>query len=278
MRRTKGFTLVELLVVVAIIAILATLLVPAVQRAIELANQASCRANLSGIGKGIALYQADKKKFPLLAGKDYGDPEDTIDADDYAENTTLLAAKTEAVMQNMWMLIEEGHIGENAFNCPSDGDYAARELTQAEIDAGLHAVGWMTSNNFSYGMHSLYKRDTSGGTTINPAAVAAQLKGGFVLMADKHPMQGVAGTVEGIREEVTAADGTVTAGIVPSNHPRDGEAYLTVSGAVGWKGSIEDSIVNNDDFYEVQTGASAPDPKNKNDQFITRHPVPVAAP
>jgi prepilin-type N-terminal cleavage/methylation domain-containing protein len=277
MRRTKGFTLVELLVVIAIIAILATLLVPAVQRAIELANQASCRANLSGIGKGIAMYKTENRdNYPLL--NKYGDPEDTIDATDFAEDPEALAPKTEAVMQNMWLIIEKGLVGEDAFECPSDKDYEARILTQAEIDAGLHAVGWMSSSNFSYGMHSLYKTATAGGTTINPAAVAAQLKGSFIMMADKHPIQGTAAAAEGIREEVTEADGSVTAGIVPSNHPRDGEAYLMSSGAVGWKGSVENSVVNSDDFYTVQTGATLPIPKNKNDQYICRHPVPVATP
>jgi len=40
---------------------LADLLVPAVQRAIEMANQASCMANLNGIGKGCAMFQAEDK-------------------------------------------------------------------------------------------------------------------------------------------------------------------------------------------------------------------------
>ncbi|MBT3201398.1 MAG: DUF4190 domain-containing protein [Phycisphaerales bacterium] len=39
--------------------VLPALLVPAVQRSVELANQASCKANLSGIGKGVILFKVE---------------------------------------------------------------------------------------------------------------------------------------------------------------------------------------------------------------------------
>lgn len=56
MRRCRGFTLVELLVVIAIIAILAALLLPALQKAKEAARRAVCTAHLSQLGKAFAAY------------------------------------------------------------------------------------------------------------------------------------------------------------------------------------------------------------------------------
>jgi prepilin-type N-terminal cleavage/methylation domain-containing protein len=54
-----GFTLVELLVVVAIIALLAALLLPALSRAKASVKRTACTQNLRQIGLGIHLYAGD---------------------------------------------------------------------------------------------------------------------------------------------------------------------------------------------------------------------------
>lgn len=62
--RQTGFTLVELLVVVAIIALLVALLIPAVNKARAAARRASCTNNLRQIGVGLSTYHAAKQAFP----------------------------------------------------------------------------------------------------------------------------------------------------------------------------------------------------------------------
>lgn len=55
----RGFTLVEILVVVAIIAVLIVLLVPAAQTMSASGRTAKCASNLRQIGNGYALFSAE---------------------------------------------------------------------------------------------------------------------------------------------------------------------------------------------------------------------------
>jgi prepilin-type N-terminal cleavage/methylation domain-containing protein len=63
-RRQTGFTLVEMLVVIAIIGALAGLLLPAVQSARESARMNSCRNNLGQLSKGLLQHESAMGFFP----------------------------------------------------------------------------------------------------------------------------------------------------------------------------------------------------------------------
>ena len=273
MMRSKGFTIVDLLAVIAIIAITVALVVPAVQRSIELANQASCRANLKGIGTAIAMFKGEDKnaKLPLLWTA--GNPEADIfwpnGFKDLDELKTKLIGR-ESAMQNMWVIIDKGLVTEDAFGCPSDDDYVTREYTDKanrRAHRKSYKVGWRSSAEFSYGLHYPYRitaPDNENYSRLSsPAYMGPHMKGSFVIMADKNPSQ---------NNEPVRSVGPDTP---PSNHEDDGEAYLTFGGAVNWKQSTEDSVINGDDIYTIrkENNRIPATPADVDDQYIVRHPA-----
>ncbi len=67
----KVFTLVELLIVISIIAILASMLLPALQKARDKSRAISCTSNLKQYGAVNSLYNSDNQEY-LPLGKEPG--------------------------------------------------------------------------------------------------------------------------------------------------------------------------------------------------------------
>ena len=66
-----GFTLLELLAVIALIAILCALLLPALLRAKSSAKARQCQSNLRQMGVALNVFVTDHKAYPLAANAKY---------------------------------------------------------------------------------------------------------------------------------------------------------------------------------------------------------------
>jgi prepilin-type N-terminal cleavage/methylation domain-containing protein/prepilin-type processing-associated H-X9-DG protein len=59
----RGFTLVELLVVIGIIAVLISLLLPSLSKAQKAAKSVACMSNLRSLAQAVAIYQAENRQY-----------------------------------------------------------------------------------------------------------------------------------------------------------------------------------------------------------------------
>lgn len=104
----KAFTLIELLVVISIIAVLISLLLPAVQSARESARRAQCVNNMKQIGLGFANYSSTYGCFPAayasaMAGDSINgqpDPSTLDSGPGWAYGTAILPYLEQATIYN----------------------------------------------------------------------------------------------------------------------------------------------------------------------------------
>ncbi len=137
--RQSGFTLVELLTVIAIIAILAAILFPVVASVREQARQGSCMSNLHQIYVSAQVYRQDEGAFPraLLGYAEQGSPSGPSGCDRSLsmgvayDPATGCAANADRILYGY--LYREQIKDINIFRCPDNVNRALGDVTIAHF-------------------------------------------------------------------------------------------------------------------------------------------------
>lgn len=66
--RRRAFTLIEMMIVIAVVMILLALLFPSFSAARENARQKTCSSNLREIGMAVQMYRMEEKEYPMSLG------------------------------------------------------------------------------------------------------------------------------------------------------------------------------------------------------------------
>lgn len=100
----RGFTLLELVVVIAVIAVMIALLVPAIQAGRESARRLQCRNNLKQIGVALHSYHDTHGVLPFGCGPDDDGPVSslgTLNARRYSAHSQLLPYLEQTNVSNL---------------------------------------------------------------------------------------------------------------------------------------------------------------------------------
>ena len=158
-RRRAGFTLVELLVVIGIIALLIGILLPTLSRARQAANQTVCLSNTRQIGTGMFMFENERGVLPTIS-----DNEAVARVDPQRRLYDYRTTEDGDILVKDWVssLISYLDGGDVTFEAGTNGEFQGSGFFQCPSDPGLTSeLGYIIPTNtdgrkslVSYGLNA----------------------------------------------------------------------------------------------------------------------------
>lgn len=141
-RARLGFTLVELLVVISVIALLISILLPSLKKAKDQAKTVKCAANARQVGQAVSIYLAESNTFYPPS---YVYPRNELGGWSNRDDGQNATSVPYGYLHWSFFLYGSGKVSDEAFQCPSFQSGGAprtnpgrekRNWESGQIDAG----------------------------------------------------------------------------------------------------------------------------------------------
>ena len=191
MRRTprSGFTLVELLVVIGIIALLIGILLPALSRARASAKSVNCMANLRTLGQCLMVYANNSKGYGIFGAYSSNPPAGAIGYQQWWFAAATQTAPTTYVWDTTQGYLTKYYQNPVFLTCPSAmdgygqftlGAYGQFPLTTYAYNAMALPNSVATSSTYGAGVYKVSQMDQAAQTMALMDAITVLYTGTVV--------------------------------------------------------------------------------------------------
>ncbi len=260
-----GFTLVEMITVVAIIAILLTILAPSTVTALKLARRNGCKTQLHAIGRALAQYAHSNNSRGPAVDLNGGNCTAEVGKN---RNKDPHDASSRSNSANLWMLWYGEYADINVFICPSADHDKEKNLVQPNGNKYTDFSSGNKRRSISYGYQVPYESKSSADITA-PGAWTSITESGVVIAADRSPYLNSDGSwasspsITDWRNANNLDDDDIEAGNSP-NHHGEGQNVLYAGSNVNWSDRADVGI-ENDNIYTAASGKKDTDQQGEMD-------------
>lgn len=174
----RGFTLIELLVVISVIALLLSILLPALGRARAAAKLSVCASNMRQMGVGITVYSNEQRGFAPI-GPHPGDENDFVGTSRFATNMMWYGTDMSRFHTMQYtgagLLLKERSMTPRALFCPADDTFDMNyEIDQIGNEESAFGSYFIRQRDFLAPGYDSGKIDNMGANVVDGRRISVE--------------------------------------------------------------------------------------------------------